>query len=325
MPGLILGALLTARDLAERSERLAGARSRALRRVAGGVLLILVLGFELRSIAQRAALQIGISQSARRAACRWADAALPAQALVIRACSLKIAATVKVSFTLSRHWFRRYEDIVTSVNRYSFRRVQSDKGASLSLTSYCAGGGDLRQAGSLSNPFRGDPMVKKALALSWLVSLLCYAGCLAGEKEVRPAATATPTPEVISYGRGFFDLERGPDGSTWRWMGEEGVIKLKNTGREMRLGVTGAAPVDRFPQPPTITLQFNGEQLDQFAAVPGVMEKEYPIPASRQGSGEWSELRLSTNKSFIPKEVDKGSTDPRRLGFSLHRLTWEAR
>ncbi len=169
-------------------------------------------------------------------------------------------------------------------------------------------------------------MLKSVIKLSLFLSLLGCAGCATVEKrEENPVATPlVPAIEAeVNYARGFFELERGPDGSTWRWMGEEGVIRLKNTRREMRLRITGRAPVEQFPQPPTIKLYFNGELLDEIVATPQVIEKEYLISAARQGSSSWSELRLSTNKTFVPKEIDKNATDSRRLGFSLHGLAWD--
>jgi len=165
--------------------------------------------------------------------------------------------------------------------------------------------------------------VKRFVRLMLFLLLVGAAGCAKEKSDGTAGAAATFPPEAsISYGRGFYDLEQGTDGSTWRWMGEEGVVKLRNTRRDMRLKLSGDAPLERFPQPPTIKLEFNGEPLDQFTATLGLMEKEYTIPAAKQ-TGDWSELRISTDKSFVPKEVDKGATDWRRLGFSVSKLVWE--
>ena len=168
--------------------------------------------------------------------------------------------------------------------------------------------------------------MKKAIALSLLMGLLGGAACSSGEKkdDLVPVAPSTPTPApTITYGQGFSDLERDGGGNSWRWMADEGIVKLKNTRGEMRLRIVGRAPIENFPQPPTIKIQFNGELLDQIAATPKPLDKEYTIPAAKQAGGEWSELRISSDKYFVPKERDKNSTDGRRLGFSLHKLEWE--
>ncbi len=170
-------------------------------------------------------------------------------------------------------------------------------------------------------------MLKKISLLLFSLPLLAFAGCAKdeGPKEnaATPAASAAPTPAIkISYDQGFYGQE-GQGNNTWHWMNAEGVIRLKNEKRDMKLKISGRAPVEHLPKLPDFKIQFNGAQLDQFTCPKEAFEKEYLIPVARQGSGEWSELRLSTNQSFVPKETDKNSTDPRRLGFSLHKLSWE--
>jgi hypothetical protein len=168
-------------------------------------------------------------------------------------------------------------------------------------------------------------MLKRTLAILIPSLLLIAAGCSSGEKEAAGAAespaAATPAAE-IAYASGTYDLERGPDGSTWRWLGPEGVIRLKNTGRDMKLKIVGRAPLDRFPKPPVVTITLNGEQLDQVTTTAEPLDKEYTIPAAKQ-SGEWSELRIISDRHFVPKDVHKGSDDTRQLSFSLSSVSWE--
>lgn len=167
-------------------------------------------------------------------------------------------------------------------------------------------------------------MLRIVLTLSLLILVICFVACSTEDRSnVNPTgATNTPAsadPE-ISYGEGFSDLESG-GGSSWRWMSSEGVIKLKNTKKDMRLRIMGSVPTDRIPKS-TITVSFNGQQLDQF---PGskTIDKEYSIPTAKQGNEATSELRIKTDKTFVPKEVDKNSTDDRQLGFSLTKIIWE--
>jgi hypothetical protein len=175
-------------------------------------------------------------------------------------------------------------------------------------------------------------MLRKINLLAITV-LLCFAISCSGEKEaggsgaINPttAPTATPTANV-NYVTGFFDLEKGPEGA-WRWVGEQGTVKLKNTQQDMQLKIAGSAPVDLIGQSSQVTIKLNGEQLEQVTLTKekNSMEKEFTIPASKQTSGEFSELTITSSKSFIPKQVYKNSSDDRKLSFSLTKLEWEAK
>ena len=167
-------------------------------------------------------------------------------------------------------------------------------------------------------------MLRIILTLSLLILVTCFIGCSSDEKTpVNPGGATTATvsadPEIV-YGAGFSDLEKGAD-TSWRWMGNDGVITLKNAKKEMRLRLMGSVPMNRIPKS-TITVILNGEQLGQIPGAQSV-DKEFSIPAAQQGSGATSELRLKMDKVFVPKEVDKNSTDDRKLGFSVTKIVWE--
>jgi hypothetical protein len=167
--------------------------------------------------------------------------------------------------------------------------------------------------------------LRKITTLLLLFSLLTFVSCKTDEaKESAPAGAAAPMAEAVKYESGFHGLEKNADGSSWQWMDQEGVVKLKNTGQDMTLKINGRAPVEYFSKPSVLKLTLNGEPLDEVQAGAKEVEKEYTVPAAKQG-GEWSELRLSASQAFVPKDVIKGSNDPRRISFSLHRLTWEAK
>jgi hypothetical protein len=134
-----------------------------------------------------------------------------------------------------------------------------------------------------------------------------------------PVATVTPDTQIV-YAEGFYDLERAPSGS-WRWVEPVGTVHLKNTGKEMRLKVVANVPTDRFPQPPKIRIELNGETLDEFSTL--TVDKEYTVTPAKQGNKEYSDLRITSDKFFVPKDVDKNSTDTRRLALSLTQLVWQ--
>ena len=169
---------------------------------------------------------------------------------------------------------------------------------------------------------RSIRMLRKIIAPFLMLLLAALSGCVAEEKEEKPAA-ASPTPvATIVYGKGFFDEEKA-GANSWRWMEPTGSAKLRNTGKDMELTVAGRPPVEHFKQPPTITITLNGTKLDEFKGANDVVQKTYTITPAQKGSGEWSELTIGSNMSFVPKEVDKRSADGRMLAFSLTNLTWK--
>jgi hypothetical protein len=157
-----------------------------------------------------------------------------------------------------------------------------------------------------------------------LILITFMAACGApSEPEKKSAADAkTEAPPPVSYALGFFPRERSDDGLTWRWMGEEGVIRLRNTHRDMVLTIEGRVP-QQLAQPPAINIEFNGEVLDTIAGAKGEVQRKYDVPAGKQTADEWSRLRITTDQTFVPHEKDPNSPDTRRLGFSVYDLLWE--
>ena len=161
-----------------------------------------------------------------------------------------------------------------------------------------------------------------AILISLMLGLTLFtAGCSSSKETDLPLTTASPAANTeIIYGEGLTHVE-GDKTISWRWMSNEGIVKLKNNTRDMKLSLTGNVPMNAFPQPPTLTLFFNGKQLDQFPGAQNVA-KEYTIPAADQAGKEYSELKITTNKTFVPKEVDKKSADDRKLGLSVTKVEW---
>jgi hypothetical protein len=127
----------------------------------------------------------------------------------------------------------------------------------------------------------------------------------------------------VIFDAGFYNEESLKDQS-WRWMAEEGIVKLKNQRRDMILILSGRPALDALPAKPTMKVFLNGELLEQFDPTEKTFEKEYKIPAAKLGNGAWVDLRITTSKVIIPSEINNKSSDGRHLGFKLHKLTWAA-
>ena len=165
-------------------------------------------------------------------------------------------------------------------------------------------------------------MLKIVLTFSLLLGVLTFSAC-SDDKEDSPTtpAATTPTPEPdISYTQGFYGLEK--DGQrSWRWMGDQGVVKLKNTGKDMTLRIIGDVPLAELKVAPTFKISLNGVILEEFTAK--AVDKEYQIPAAKQSGQPASELSIVVSNYFIPKQVYAKSEDERKLSLSLKQLSWE--
>ena len=101
------------------------------------------------------------------------------------------------------------------------------------------------------------------------------------------------------------------------------MIRLRNTGKDMELAITGRLPMEHFKSPPTITIMLNGTKVDEYKGSIDVVTRTIAVTPAQQGDGDWSELKITSDMSFVPKEVNKASGDERRLAFQLTGLTWK--
>lgn len=124
-PALILGALLSARELAERIRSWAGPEDGAwIRAAALAAVLALALGFELHSIQRFRLAMVGEVDAANADSCRWADRTLPAQALIA---SMQMSGAIKY---YSQRMIVRY-DLMTPEAWQSLSRQALDRGVQL--------------------------------------------------------------------------------------------------------------------------------------------------------------------------------------------------
>lgn len=122
-------------------------------------------------------------------------------------------------------------------------------------------------------------------------------------------------------------MEGEPGSGTWRWMAESGSIELKNQHTDMRLKIAGKVPTDVISGPVKLIIKLNGETLEELTATKEKPEvsKEFDIPAAKQTNGDYSQLTIQSDKFFVPRLVNKESTDDRKLSFSLTKVEWTAK
>jgi len=290
-PGLILGALLNAKWLIGAWKK----ESRQLRWVVGFILLVATLGFADHYNRKFQVFRTGRDQDIHKDSCRWADASLPAQAILV---SGEMSGALKFyTRRLILRWDMVRPDLWTTVKS----QIQG-KGYEFYA---------LLMPHELELAQQNVPGEWKELGQMRHLSLW----------HVNPLEKAPPR---IHYLSGFSGLEGDRAGTSWRWMSDEGVVQLENTGQAMRLRIVGDAPLDSLPHPGTFKISLNGALLDQTTLQKNPLQKEFLISPAQQGEGKWSELRIGTDQVFIPGQKNPQSSDQRRLGFSLVRLTWEA-
>lgn len=290
-PGLILATLLTAKWLLGNYLK----ERHHLRWAAGIALLAVALGFAGHYDRKFGVFGYGRGEFIHADSCHWADARLPAQAIVV---------TSEMSGALKFYTNRlilRWDMVPPAVWPTLKTRVQ-ERGYEFYA---------LLMQHEVEDAQRRVPGEWTAQGQLRHIGLW----------KIKPINKALP---AVNYLKGFYNLERGGGGVTWRWMSDEGIVQLENTGGPMRLQIEGTAPLDSLPHPSTIKIVFNGEVLEQLSAKRTGIKKEFIITPEQQGSGKWSELRLNTDQVFVPHELNTRSGDPRRLGFSLTKLTWEA-
>ncbi|MBX3278944.1 MAG: glycosyltransferase family 39 protein [Acidobacteria bacterium] len=287
-PALILGAMLVARDLLGRLP------DRRLRLAVGLGLLSAALGFSVYHDSRFGVLDIGRDQAIHADSCRWADARLPARSLVVAnemSGALKFytnRSILRWDMLQPRLWSAVRTRVVEKEYRvYALLMDHEVESAQQLVVGEWTEQGRMRNVGL----WRIDPMEK--------------------------------APPGISYGSGFSDIERDGDGVSWRWMSDEGVIQLQNTGRPMRLGIEGVVPLESLSGPAAFKIVLNGKVLDEIPISQQAFLKEWVVTPLQQGNKAASELRIITNRVFVPGDLDPRSSDRRRLGFSLTGLVWK--
>jgi hypothetical protein len=123
------------------------------------------------------------------------------------------------------------------------------------------------------------------------------------------------TAAGIQFGAGWFEMERSPDGRTWRWMGAKGSLRLPNRHRDTKLSLKGWMPRAELGPTPALHIFVNG---DLFADIETELAftHELVITKELQGQAEEFDVTLVTSTTTRPGQ------DPRDLGLCLSEITW---
>lgn len=157
---------------------------------------------------------------------------------------------------------------------------------------------------------------------------LISAGCIQDDRDedLKPPRGFAPPPlrslhngprgARLDFAEGFFPVEWGTNGMSWRWMGARGEIRLPNDHRSHLLRISGWFPLEFLAALPTIRLTLEDQTLDTFVPRDRTLRREYPIPKERLGAGPFIRLVLETSATAsVPN-------DTRSLGISIDEVEW---
>jgi hypothetical protein len=129
-----------------------------------------------------------------------------------------------------------------------------------------------------------------------------------------------PLADRAHFNDGWYGEESTED-HIWRWMGGRSTTLLPALQGRGELTMHFYVPLDALPQPPHVTITFNGAPIETFTASQSEIARTYVLP-SRTGAP--NELRIETDGVVNPARIGKGG-DARDLGLQLRGLTWKAR
>jgi len=140
------------------------------------------------------------------------------------------------------------------------------------------------------------------------------------ELLVKSLEVAPPPPDVpeIVYEEGWYDLEANPDAyhKQWRWTAREARCLIDNPRRDALLVIRGGVNKEKMPDQKVI-FKINDQVLDEFVPKEGNFEKSYPINKDMLGDKAEFYLTITTDKPFVPAQVEPGSDDRRELGVLI--------
>jgi hypothetical protein len=119
--------------------------------------------------------------------------------------------------------------------------------------------------------------------------------------------------------RGFYPIERSPDGLTFAWTADRASLRIPGLDRHrswtVHVRFRGARPdPDTLPE---VTIAVDGTAAETVRAPNDFAEISVPIPARSRATGV--ELTLLVSNTFRP-----GPNDARALGIVVDRITIES-
>jgi hypothetical protein len=128
----------------------------------------------------------------------------------------------------------------------------------------------------------------------------------------------------LVYKDGWHNPETHPENPSVErtWTKKEALVSFKNPKADVIVYVEGDTCVKCFKSAPELTVAV-GEKAGLRVPIDGpqVHIRKIRVKAEDLGDGEWVDLRLSMNESFVPKNLEPPlNNDDRELGFNVYHL-----
>jgi len=128
----------------------------------------------------------------------------------------------------------------------------------------------------------------------------------------------------LIWKEGWHNPETHPDNPSIErtWTKKEALVSFKNPKKDVIVYLEGDTCVKCFPRTPELTVTVGNNVGMRFAIDgPQVYLKKIRVKAQDLGTDEWTDLRLSMNQSFVPKNLTPPlNNDDRELGFNVYHL-----
>ena len=114
---------------------------------------------------------------------------------------------------------------------------------------------------------------------------------------------------------------------SWKWTQKAAVLSFKNPRTDTTLLLDYSARPDLFPgHPQQVTVYAADEPVASFAADSAEQAlRRVPIPAAALGPGDMTEIRIETDRTFVPAMLPGGGKDDRELGLRVYHAFLEGR
>jgi len=128
----------------------------------------------------------------------------------------------------------------------------------------------------------------------------------------------------LVYKDGWHNPETHPENPSVErtWTKKEALVSFKNPKTDVIVYVEGDTCVKCFKSPPELTVAV-GEKAGLKIPIDGpqVHIRKIRVKAEDLGDGEWVDLKLAMNESFVPKNLEPPlNNDDRELGFNVYHL-----